>query len=249
MSMLNFIVVAIKHTERDRERERGDERKGGWRGGKVVCVTGASGFIASWLVQLMLQRGYFANGIVPDLGNALGVSLPRSLTRCVCLFSRILLTHDWTQIDNLRVLGGAKERLHLFEEDLMVEGSFDSAIFGCDGIFRTASPVNADVKVPHVNIFVQLKRTLKAMAIIISPQWRIESPCDFLFCILQFHGDVLDPATKGTFNVLSSCKKCPSVKRAVLTSSMATVMYTGRSQTPDVVIDEDWFSDSELCKK
>ncbi|KAJ0682893.1 putative cinnamyl-alcohol dehydrogenase [Helianthus annuus] len=26
--------------------------------GKVVCVTGASGYIASWLVKLLLARGY-----------------------------------------------------------------------------------------------------------------------------------------------------------------------------------------------
>jgi nucleoside-diphosphate-sugar epimerase len=26
--------------------------------GKIVCVTGASGYIASWLVKFLLQRGY-----------------------------------------------------------------------------------------------------------------------------------------------------------------------------------------------
>ena len=26
--------------------------------GKVVCVTGAAGFIASWLVKLLLHHGY-----------------------------------------------------------------------------------------------------------------------------------------------------------------------------------------------
>ena len=72
-------------------------------------------------------------------------------------------------------------------------------------------------------------------------------PLSFSY-FLQFQGDVLDPAIKGTLNVLSSCRKCPSVKRVVLTSSIAAVMYTGRSLTPDVVIDENWFSDSELFK-
>ena len=33
---------------------------------KVVCVTGASGYIASWLVKLLLQRGYTVNASVRD---------------------------------------------------------------------------------------------------------------------------------------------------------------------------------------
>ncbi|KAE8717720.1 NAD(P)-binding Rossmann-fold superfamily protein [Hibiscus syriacus] len=33
---------------------------------KVVCVTGASGFIGSWLVKLLLQRGYSVNATVRD---------------------------------------------------------------------------------------------------------------------------------------------------------------------------------------
>lgn len=157
---------------------------GGGGKGKVVCVTGASGFIASWLVKLLLQRGYFVNGTVLDL-------------------------NDGTQTDHLLALEGAKERLHLFEADLLVEGSFDYAVSGCEGVFHTASPVNFDVKDPQ--------------------------------------GDVLDPAIKGTLNVLSSCKKCPSVRRVVLTSSMAAVAYSGKSRTSEVVIDESWFSDVKIC--
>jgi len=59
-------------------------------------------------------------------------------------------TDDWKQTDHLLALEGAKNRLRLFEADLMVEGSFDSAIVGCDGVFHTACPVNADVKEPQV---------------------------------------------------------------------------------------------------
>ena len=33
---------------------------------KVVCVTGASGYIASWLVKLLLQRGYTVKATVRD---------------------------------------------------------------------------------------------------------------------------------------------------------------------------------------
>ena len=34
---------------------------------KVVGVTGASGYIASWIVKLLLQRGYTVKASVRDL--------------------------------------------------------------------------------------------------------------------------------------------------------------------------------------
>jgi nucleoside-diphosphate-sugar epimerase len=36
--------------------------------GKTVCVTGASGFIASWIVKLLLERGYTVRGTIRDPG-------------------------------------------------------------------------------------------------------------------------------------------------------------------------------------
>ena len=36
--------------------------------GKVVCVTGASGYIASWVVRLLLDRGYTVRATVRDTG-------------------------------------------------------------------------------------------------------------------------------------------------------------------------------------
>jgi nucleoside-diphosphate-sugar epimerase len=60
---------------------------------------------------------------------------------------------------------------------------------------------------------------------------------------------LLDPAVKGTLNVLGSCARHPSIKRVVLTSSMAAVAYNRKPRTPDVVVDETWFSDPELCRE
>lgn len=54
---------------------------------------------------------------------------------------------------------------------------------------------------------------------------------------------------KGTLNVLKSCAKVPSIKRVVLTSSMASVLYNGKPLSPEVVIDESWFSDPDFCKE
>jgi nucleoside-diphosphate-sugar epimerase len=54
---------------------------------------------------------------------------------------------------------------------------------------------------------------------------------------------------KGTLNVLKSCAKFPTVKRVVLTSSIAAVIMNGKPLTPDVVVDETWFSDPLIAEK
>ncbi|OIW04862.1 hypothetical protein TanjilG_13702 [Lupinus angustifolius] len=63
------------------------------------------------------------------------------------------------------------------------------------------------------------------------------------------HGaELIEPALKGTLNVLNSIAKSPSVKRVVLTSSIAAVAYNEKPLTPDVVVDETWFSDPDICR-
>ncbi|XP_078148320.1 phenylacetaldehyde reductase-like isoform X2 [Carex rostrata] len=153
--------------------------------GRIVCVTGASGFIASWLVKLLLQRGYTVRATVRD-------------------------PSDPKRTKHLRELDGASERLHLFKADLMDEGSFDAAIDGCEGVFHAASPVTFTVTDPQA--------------------------------------ELIDPAVKGTLNVLRSCSKAATVKRVVMTSSMAAVSNNGRPRSTDAVIDETWFSIPEICE-
>jgi len=59
------------------------------------------------------------------------------------------------KVDHLVKLDGAKERLQLFKADLLEEGSFDSAVEGCHGVFHTASPVRFIVNDPQVrSIFI-----------------------------------------------------------------------------------------------
>ncbi|XVF71300.1 hypothetical protein PTKIN_Ptkin12aG0025900 [Pterospermum kingtungense] len=153
---------------------------------KVVCVTGASGFIASWLVKLLLQRGYTVKATVRD-------------------------PNDAKKTRHLVSLDGAKERLHLFKAELMDEGCFDSIVDGCHGVFHVATPVILSAADPQA--------------------------------------EIIGPAIKGTVNVLKSCAKAGSIKRVVITSSLASVVHNGKPLTPDVVVDETWFSDPLLCEE
>lgn len=67
----------------------------------------------------------------------------------------IVVSANSKKIDHLRALDGANERLELFKADLLEEGSFDTAIEGCHGVFHTASPVliSASATDPQVCLF------------------------------------------------------------------------------------------------
>ncbi|PON34659.1 NAD(P)-binding domain containing protein [Parasponia andersonii] len=83
---------------------------------KTACVVGGSGFVASLLVKLLLQKGYVVNTTVRD---------PENQKKIVHLLQ-------------LQTLG----ELKIFGADLTEEGSFDAPISGCDLVFHVATPVN-----------------------------------------------------------------------------------------------------------
>ncbi|KAJ3669247.1 hypothetical protein LUZ60_011197 [Juncus effusus] len=115
--------------------------------GKTVCVTGASGYVASWLVKLLLQRGYTVRASVRD-------------------------PSDPKKTEHLRALDGASERLHLLKADLLEEGSFDSIINGCDGVFHVASPVQITFTDPQSEVIdPAIKRTLNVLKSFVDESW------------------------------------------------------------------------------
>ena len=65
----------------------------------------------------------------------------------------------------------------------------------------------------------------------------------------QFQAEIIGPAVQGTLNVLKSCAKVASIKRVIITSSLASVVLNGKPMTPDVAVDETWFSDPLLCEQ
>lgn len=84
--------------------------------GTPVCVTGASGFIASQIVAQLLAKGYVVHATVRDAQNA-----------------------DKTAF--LTSLPGAAERLKFFSADLQEQAGFEAAIAGCKAVFHIASPL------------------------------------------------------------------------------------------------------------
>nr|CAA12276.1 cinnamoyl CoA reductase [Populus trichocarpa] len=86
--------------------------------GQTICVTGGGGFIASWMVKLLLDKGYTVRGTARNPAD------PKN--------------------SHLRELEGAEERLTLCKADLLDYESLKEGIQGCDGVFHTASPVTDD---------------------------------------------------------------------------------------------------------
>jgi dihydroflavonol-4-reductase len=86
-----------------------------------VCVTGASGFVASWLVRQLLEKGVRVRGTVRRVSSA----------------------------PHLQSLPGAAKRLELVEADLLAPSSFEAAVQGCAVVFHTASPYVIQVDDPQ----------------------------------------------------------------------------------------------------
>ena len=63
-------------------------------------------------------------------------------------------TGDPKKTHHLTSLDGAEQRLELFKAELLEEGSFDSAIEGCEGVFHTASPCFFESNDPEVHQFL-----------------------------------------------------------------------------------------------
>ncbi|KAH9323359.1 hypothetical protein KI387_017998, partial [Taxus chinensis] len=105
----------------------------------TVCVTGAAGFMGSWLVKRLLEKGYTVHGTVRDPDNKAKVS-------------------------HLLSLPGAEERLKLFRAELSEEGSFDAAVAGCDGVFHVATPTEFAPKDPQNDLIKPaIEGTLNAL--------------------------------------------------------------------------------------
>ncbi|KAA8514966.1 hypothetical protein F0562_018247 [Nyssa sinensis] len=82
---------------------------------RSVCVTGAGGFLASWLVKLLLSKDYTVHATVRDPGDDKNA--------------------------HLKKLERAAENLKLLKADLLDYNSLSAAITGCSGVFHVASPV------------------------------------------------------------------------------------------------------------
>ncbi|KAK4491977.1 hypothetical protein RD792_002762 [Penstemon davidsonii] len=146
---------------------------------KTYCVTGATGYIGSWLVKTLLERGHNVHATL------------RNPEKSFPLFK------SWE----------GRDRLSLFRADLQEDGSFDEAVRGCDGLFHVAASMEFGVPdAENIDCYVKTK--------------------------------VIDPAIKGTLNVLNACLKSNTVRKIVFTSSISTLTAKDSSGKWIPIVDE-----------
>lgn len=83
---------------------------------KPVLVTGGTGYMASWIIKMLLEDGISVNATVRDPSDA-------------------------GKVQHLTYIADASEaQLKLFKSDLLDPGSFDDPMQGCELVIHTASP-------------------------------------------------------------------------------------------------------------
>lgn len=135
---------------------------------KPVLVTGATGYVAGWLVKKLLEEGLTVHAAVRNPDNV----------------------EKRAHLDELAA--NTPGSIRYFKADLLDEGAYAEAMAGCELVYHTASPFTINVKDPQK--------------------------------------ELIEPAVKGTENVLIQANKTSSVKRVVVTSSCAAI-YTDAIDT------------------
>lgn len=83
---------------------------------KPVLVTGATGFVAGWLLKKLLEEGFTVHAAVRN---------PENEKKLAHLN---------------KIAANSKGTIRYFQSDLLVEGSYQEAMQGCELVFHTASP-------------------------------------------------------------------------------------------------------------
>lgn len=152
-----------------------------------VMVTGATGYVAGWIIKKLLDAGVTIHAAVRDPSNQ-------------------------DKIKHLKELeNNSSGEIHFFKADLLQEGSYSEAMKGYETVFHSASPFTTDVKDPQK--------------------------------------ELVDPALLGTKNVLNEASKTSSVKRIVLTSSVAAIYGDNADveKSPKGILTEEvWNTSSSL---
>ncbi len=92
---------------------------------KPVMVTGATGYVAGWLVKQLLEEGITVHAAVRNPDNQ-------------------------TKLQHLNEIAAkAPGQIHYFKSDLLQEGSYAKAMEGCELVFHTASPFTSNYKDPQ----------------------------------------------------------------------------------------------------
>lgn len=95
---------------------------------KPVLVTGATGYVAGWLVKKLLEEGFTVHAAVRNPNNSNKVA----------------------HLD--AIAANTKGNIIYFKSDLLEKGSYAEAMQGCELVYHTASPFTSDIKDPQKDL-------------------------------------------------------------------------------------------------
>jgi dihydroflavonol-4-reductase len=95
---------------------------------KPLLVTGATGYVAGWLVKKLLDEGFTVHAAVRNPGKKEKIMHLEELAK------------------------KSKGEIKFFKSDLMKNGSYAKAMEGCEVVFHTASPFKLEVKDPQKDL-------------------------------------------------------------------------------------------------
>ena len=93
-----------------------------------VLVTGATGYVAGWIVKRLLDEGLIIHAPVRNPENGEALKYLNALAE------------------------KSKGSIRYFKADLLEAGSYDEAMKGCELVFHTASPFKNIVKDPQKDL-------------------------------------------------------------------------------------------------
>jgi len=151
---------------------------------KPVMLTGATGYVAGWLVKKLLEEGLTVHAAVRDPKNKEKLKYLNEIAK------------------------KTSGKIKYFKADLLTKDSYLEAMKGCELVYHTASPFTLSIK--------------------------------------DAQKDLIDTALKGTKNVLYSVNKTDTVKRVVLTSSVAAIFGDNKDieYLPNKTLTEEYWNTS-----
>ena len=199
---------------------------------KPVLVTGASGYMASWIIKMLLEEGINVNATVRD-------------------------PSDVQKVEHLMRLAKASAgKLKLFKADLLDFGSFDKPMQSCELVMHTASPffitraknpeeeLVRPAKEGTRNVLEAAKRTPTVKRVVLTSS------------VVAIYGDTVDIklATGGLFtekewNGTSSAEHNPYPYSKMIAEKEAWSIAKEQDQWDLVTINPGWILGPSLSKR
>ena len=199
---------------------------------KPVLVTGGTGYLASWVIKMLLEEGISVNATVRDPSNI-------------------------QKVEYLKAMAEASSgKLKLFKSDLLDKGSFDEPMQDCELVIHTASPFfvtgikNSEEELIRParegtrNVLESAKRTPTVKRVVLTSS------------VVAIYGDNEDIAmapggifTEKEWNVTSSAEHQPYSYSKTIAEKEAWAIAKDQDQWDLLTINPGWILGPSLSKR